>query len=106
MHYFHSKSMILFDVTSVEFAYVATAESGTTETFYDFKIGFYRLTFGDIAHVFDLHNQLDIERVVGFSVISICVLGCLFGIVKKMIQTMEKRNAAKKPKGSLKQFFY
>jgi len=81
--------MILFDVTSVEFAFVATAESGNTETFYDFKIGFYRLTYGDIAHVFDLHNKLDIERAVGFSVVALCSLGLLFGIVKKMMEIKE-----------------
>ena len=41
-----SHSVILFDVSKVEFTYVATAASGGKNMeLYDFKIGFYRLNY-------------------------------------------------------------
>jgi len=55
--YGYSKSVIFFGQTTFDFAFVATAPSGNNIDLYRYKIGFYRLTFKDIAHIHALKSS-------------------------------------------------
>ena len=49
-----SSGLIMFDVSSIELVYVATAKSAETFELFDYKLGFYRMSFksiGDLLHL-------------------------------------------------------
>ena len=50
----YSSGLILFDVSSVELVYVATAKSAETVELFDYKLGFYRMPFKSIGNLLHL----------------------------------------------------
>ena len=57
MAFGYSKSVIFFDQTTFDFAFVATAKSGANINLYHYKVGFYRLTYKDMLHIHSLKSS-------------------------------------------------
>ena len=77
-----SKSVVLFDVSKVDFTYVATAPGGGNMELYPFKIGFYRLNYKDIKNIYSYYHTYNVEIVVMWMLIVGCSSCLLVFIIK------------------------
>ena len=75
-----SRTVMFFDVSKIDFAFVATAESAETTELYPYKLGFYRLTYKDIDHFFHLYHDNSIYTVVGI-IISVVASFCICSFI-------------------------
>jgi len=80
-----SKTVVLFDASKIDFAYVATADDGDLLELFNYKIGFYRLSFKEITLVFHENNVSEIELIVAWVLAIIFITFVLYCCVMKMI---------------------
>jgi hypothetical protein len=83
MNFGFSKSVIFFDQTHFDFAFVATADSGPNIDLSHYKIGFYRLTFKDLLHIHSLKNSN--LTYIFFAILVLggtSAIGCFVGLKK------------------------
>ena len=88
-----SKTNIFFDQTKFDLAYVATGTSGRNINLSHYKIGFYRLTYKDIAHIHSLESTNKALIFIAVVIIGTFVLCASYMFIQKMLE--KKRAQAK-----------
>lgn len=80
-----SNTVILFDASKIDFAFVATADDGDLLELFNYKIGFNRLSFKEVTLIFHENNVDAVEMIVAWVLGIIFITFVVYCCVMKMI---------------------